>query len=56
MPVKHNIWGMIVVTGRLTKDEDQLQFLFQAVADNLKCYPQAMKRNLTEDSKTNETN
>ena len=32
-------------TGRLTKDEDQLQFLLQAVADHRKSYPQAQKRN-----------
>ena len=46
--------GMALVkdfTGRLTKDEDQQQFLLQSVADNRKRYPQALKHNLTEDSK-----
>ena len=38
-------------TGRLTKDEDQLQFLLQAVADHRKSYHQAQKRNWIEDIK-----
>lgn len=34
-------------SGRLTKDEEQLQFLLQVVADHRKRFPDALKRTLT---------
>jgi len=33
-------------SGSLTKNEEQLQFLLQVVAENRKRYPQALKRTL----------
>lgn len=35
-------------TGRLTKDEEQLQYLLQVVSENRKRYPKALKRVLIE--------
>lgn len=35
-------------TGSLTKDEEQLQYLLQVVAENRKRYPKALKRALLE--------
>ena len=40
-------------TGRLTKNEDQLQCLLQIVADHRKHYPQALKRAFVESNKLN---
>ena len=35
-------------SGRLTKDEEQLQYILQVVTDHRKRYPQALKRTLLE--------
>jgi len=35
-------------SGRLTMDEEQLQYILQVVADHRKRYPQALKRTLLE--------
>lgn len=41
-------------TGSLTKDEEQLQFLLQAVSDHRKRYPGCLKRNYCVDSSETE--
>ena len=36
-------------SGRITKDEEQLQFLFQLVADHKKNFPNALKQTLMDE-------